>query len=46
MPPIFLHWPTMLEVDAGDMVVEAEPSFQYTLHFVHVQHGLPPCGKN
>ena len=31
MPPILLFWPTISEVDVGDMTVEVEPSHQYPI---------------
>jgi len=33
MPPILLWWPTMSEVNAGDMAVGAEPSHQHSIPF-------------
>jgi len=33
MPPVLLCWPTMLEVDVGDMAVEAEPFHLYLITF-------------
>ena len=33
MPPILLSWPTMSELDVGEMAVEAEPSHQYSITF-------------
>ena len=40
IPPISLSWPTMSEVDVGDMAVEAQPSHQYSVTFCcHVTDG-------
>ena len=33
MPPILLYWPTVSEVDVGDMAIEVEPSHQYSLTY-------------
>jgi len=35
IPPILLHWPTMSEVDVGDMAVKVESSCQYSITFCH-----------
>jgi len=41
MPTVLLHWPTLSEVDADDMVVEVEPSYQYSVPFCcHVTDGI------
>jgi len=33
VPPILLWWSTTIEVDVGGMVVEAEPSYPYSVTF-------------
>ena len=39
MPPIVLHWLMMSDVDVGGMVVQSEPSHQYTITHCCVKDG-------